>query len=75
MAQKRKEEPADTLAELQSLGDRFGQWVGANPLPVLAFFGAILLLAGSILCQIPATAIVRFKSWRIYWREHDTLAA
>jgi hypothetical protein len=28
-----------------------------------------LLLAGSILQQIPATAIVRFKRWRIYWRE------
>ena len=34
-----------------------------------------LLLAGSILFQIPATAIVRFKSWRIFWREHDTSAA
>ena len=34
-----------------------------------------MLLAGSILFQIPATAIVRFKSWRIFWREHDTLAA
>ena len=34
-----------------------------------------LLLAGSVLIQIPATAIVRFKSWRIFWREHDTLAA
>ena len=34
-----------------------------------------LLLAGLILFQIPATAIVRFKSWRIYWRDHDTLAA
>jgi hypothetical protein len=33
-----------------------------------------LLLAGSVLIQIPATAIVRFKSWRIYWREHDTFA-
>lgn len=27
-----------------------------------------LLLAGSVLIQIPATAIVRFKSWRIFWR-------
>jgi hypothetical protein len=27
-----------------------------------------LVLAGSVLIQIPATAIVRFKSWRIYWR-------
>jgi hypothetical protein len=34
-----------------------------------------LLLAGSILFQIPATAIVRFKSWRIFWREHETLDA
>jgi len=33
-----------------------------------------LLLAGSILFQVPANAIVRFKSWRIFWREHDTLA-
>src|SRR6185436_10809188 len=31
-----------------------------------------MLLAGSVLLQIPATAIVRFKSWRIYWREPDT---
>jgi hypothetical protein len=34
-----------------------------------------ILLASSVLLQIPATATVRFKSWRIYWREHDTLAA
>jgi hypothetical protein len=34
-----------------------------------------MLLAGSVLLQIPATAIVRFKSWRLFWREHDTLAA
>jgi hypothetical protein len=33
-----------------------------------------LLLTGSILFQIPATAIVRFKSWRILWREHDTFS-
>ena len=33
------------------------------------------LLAGLVLFQIPASAIVRFKSWRIFWREHDTLAA
>ncbi len=32
-----------------------------------------MLLAGSILYQIPATAVVRFKSWRIFWREHYTL--
>ena len=34
-----------------------------------------LLLAGSLLFQVPAAATVRFKSWRIYWREHDPLAA
>jgi hypothetical protein len=34
-----------------------------------------LLLAGSVLFQIPATAIVRFKGWRIFWREHDALVA
>ena len=34
-----------------------------------------LMLAGSVLFQIPATAIVRFKSWRIFWKEHDTSAA
>jgi hypothetical protein len=27
-----------------------------------------MLLAGSILLQVPATASVRFKCWRIYWR-------
>ena len=36
---------------------------------------ADMLLAGQLLFQVPATAIVRFKSWKIYWREHDTLAA
>lgn len=41
MAQ-RKDEPADTLEELASLGERFMQWVGANPAPVLG--GAILIL-------------------------------
>ena len=34
-----------------------------------------LLLAGSLLFQVPAAAIVRFKSWRIFWRENDTSAA
>jgi hypothetical protein len=34
-----------------------------------------LLLAGSLLGQVPAAAIVRFKSWRIFWRAHETLAA
>lgn len=31
-----------------------------------------LLLASSVLIQIPSTAIVRFKSWKIFWKEHDT---
>jgi hypothetical protein len=34
-----------------------------------------LLQAGSVLFQIPATAIVRFKSWRIFWKEHEPVAA
>ena len=34
-----------------------------------------LLLAGLVLFQVPSTAIVCFKSWRIFWKERDTLAA
>ena len=36
---------------------------------------ADMLDAGFVLFQIPANRIVRFHGWRIYWREHDTLAA
>ena len=36
---------------------------------------ADMLEAGLVLFQIPATGIVRYRSLRIYWREHDTLAA
>lgn len=36
---------------------------------------ADMLLAGLVLFQVPATGIVRFKSWKLYWREHDPLAA
>jgi hypothetical protein len=36
---------------------------------------ADMLDAGLVLFQIPANRIVRFHGWRIYWREHDTLAA
>jgi len=36
---------------------------------------ADLLLAGSVLVQIPATAIVRFQSWRIFWKPQDPAAA
>ncbi|HEY3267825.1 MAG TPA: DUF3267 domain-containing protein, partial [Armatimonadota bacterium] len=35
---------------------------------------ADMLLAGLVLSQIPATAIVRFRSWRVLWREPDPLA-
>jgi hypothetical protein len=31
-----------------------------------------ILLASLLLYQVPATAIVRFKSWRIYWRDHGS---
>lgn len=36
---------------------------------------ADILDAGLVLFQIPATATVRCRGLRIYWREHDTLAA
>jgi hypothetical protein len=36
---------------------------------------ADMLEAGLVLFQIPATGIVRYRSLRTYWREHDTLAA
>jgi tetratricopeptide (TPR) repeat protein len=48
VAQHRKEEPADTLEELASLGERLVQWVGANPTPVLAMAVLILVIAAGI---------------------------
>jgi len=50
-------------------------WVAS--LSALNALGACvdLMLAGSVLFQVPATAIVRFKSWRMFWRERNTLAA
>jgi hypothetical protein len=43
---------------------------------VNAFLACVDMLgAGLVLFQIPATRIVRYQSWRTYWREHDTLAA
>ncbi|RIK97473.1 MAG: hypothetical protein DCC71_21670 [Proteobacteria bacterium] len=48
MNQHRKDAPADTLEELESLGERLAQWVGANPAVVLGVAGAILLIAASI---------------------------
>lgn len=47
MAKQRKDEPADTLEELESVGERLAQWVGANPAIVLGIAGAILLGAAS----------------------------
>lgn len=48
MTQQRKDAPADTLEELESLGERLAQWVGANPAIVLATAAVILLLAAAI---------------------------
>ena len=47
MAKHHKGEPADTLDELESIGERLAQWVGANPAIVLGVSGAILLGAAS----------------------------
>ena len=47
MAKHHKGEPADTLEELESVGERLVQWVGANPVIVLGIAGAILLGAAS----------------------------
>jgi hypothetical protein len=44
---QRKDHPADTLEELESIGERLAQWVGANPVIVLGVAGAILLAAAS----------------------------
>ncbi len=37
--------------------------------------GIDILLAGLVLFQIPAAAIVRQQGWRTYWREHEIPAA
>jgi len=47
LAKHHKGEPADTLDELASVGERLVQWVGANPVIVLGISGAILLGAAS----------------------------
>lgn len=47
MAQRRNQEPVDTLEELQSLGERLAQWVGANPAIVLGVAALILATAGA----------------------------
>jgi predicted negative regulator of RcsB-dependent stress response len=43
VAKHHKDAPADTLEELESVGERLMQWVGANPAIVLGILGAILL--------------------------------
>jgi tetratricopeptide (TPR) repeat protein len=48
VAQHSKDAPADTLEQLQSLGDRLVGWVSANPALVLGTAAAILLVAASI---------------------------
>jgi tetratricopeptide (TPR) repeat protein len=48
VAQRTKDQPADTLEELESLGERMAQWVGANPVLVLGIAGLILALAASV---------------------------
>ena len=48
MAQRTKDEPADTLEELESLGERMAQWVGANPILVLGIAGLVLTLAAGV---------------------------
>lgn len=48
MAQRTKDEPAGTLEELESLGERIAQWVGANPVLVLGIAGLVLTLAAGV---------------------------
>lgn len=48
MTQHRKDAPADTLEQLESLGDRLVGWVGANPAVVLGTAAVILLVAAGI---------------------------
>jgi tetratricopeptide (TPR) repeat protein len=47
LAKHHKDEPAGALEELESIGERLAQWVGANPAIVLGVSGAILLGAAS----------------------------
>ena len=47
MTKHHNDAPADTLEELESVGERLAQWVGANPAVVLGIAGAILLGAAS----------------------------
>jgi tetratricopeptide (TPR) repeat protein len=48
LAQHHKDAHPDTLAQLESLGDRLVHWVSANPALVLGTAAAILLVAAAI---------------------------
>jgi len=48
VAQRTKDQPADTLEELESLGERMAQWVGANPILVLGIAALVLALAAGV---------------------------
>jgi hypothetical protein len=48
LAQHHKDAHPDTLAQLESLGDRLVHWVSANPAVVLGAAAAILLVAAAI---------------------------
>lgn len=48
MTQHRKDAPADTLEQLESLGDRLVRWISENPLLVLGAAAVILLTAATL---------------------------
>ena len=48
MAQHRKNEPTDTLEQLESLSDRLVRWLSDNPLLILGTAAVILVTAASI---------------------------
>ena len=43
---KQSDSAAQTLDALESRGDKLAEWIGTNPLQLLAGAGAILLIAG-----------------------------
>jgi tetratricopeptide (TPR) repeat protein len=45
---ERRHQPTDTLEELETLGARLAQWVGANAALVLGVAGAVLLAAAAV---------------------------
>jgi len=48
LTQHRKDAPADTLEQLESLGDRLVGWVAGNPVAVLGTAAVILIVAATI---------------------------